>query len=129
MRNKKLSVKIAPFSRWSVMNLFTRVTAIFILLCSSTAMAINGSNAFVCDLIRYSTDPNEVREATQEASKRGICGHAKPAPQADPAANPKTERKADREKAGKGLFIGAALVCIAKGKCEHSGSSTHNQRR
>lgn len=49
------------------------------LLCSGQAMAISGSNSFICDLISYSNDVSEIREASFEAGKRGICGYSKPA--------------------------------------------------
>lgn len=48
------------------------------LLCSGQAMAISGSNSFICDLVSYSDDASEIREASFEAAKRGICGYSKP---------------------------------------------------
>lgn len=48
------------------------------LLGSGQAMAISGSNSFMCDLISYSNDVSEIREASFEAAKRGICGYSKP---------------------------------------------------
>jgi hypothetical protein len=106
------------------MNLLKHVITLSITLCSSYAMAISGSNAFICDLIEYSENLDEIRQATQEASKRGICGYAKPVPLANSEAQQKTNQKMDRERAGKALFIGGALICIAKGKCDQPNNTT-----
>jgi hypothetical protein len=106
------------------MTLITRVITLFVLLWSSAAMALNGSNAFVCDILKYSEDPGEVHQATNEASKRGICGYAKPDSGTESEAIPKTDPKARREKAGKAVLLGGAIVCIAKGKCEQPLTSS-----
>ena len=87
-------------------------------------MALSGSDTLICDLLKYSEDPEEVSEATQEASKRGICGYEKTVPQAEFAEQPKGKQKGNRENKGKALFIGGAIVCIAKGKCEQPITSS-----
>lgn len=105
------------------MTLTIRAVTLLALLGCNAAMALSGSDALICDLLEYSEDPQEVSQATAEASKRGICGYAKIAPQAAPVENAKGKQKADREKRGKAVLIGGAIVCIAKGKCEQTLTS------
>lgn len=110
------------------MSLLMRTVTLLALLGSSSAMALSGSDAFICDLIEYSENLEELKQANMEASKRGICGYAKTPPETVFTEKSNGKQKADREKKGKALFIGTAIVCVAKGKCEQPATGTIQRR-
>ncbi len=76
---------------------------------------MSGSDAFICDVIRYSANPAEVKEAEAEATTRGICGFEKSPPvevtkeRRRPLTNPS-------EEAEKAVFIGALIWAVSNGK-------------
>lgn len=79
--------------------------------------AMTGSDAFICDVIRYSTSEMERAEAELEATSRGICGFEKP-----PAPEPKKKKRNPitnpSERAEKAAFVGAMIWAISNGKIE-----------
>lgn len=94
---------------------FVMLFGLLAAVITNSAMAMTGSDAFVCDVIRYSTDPAEVGEAEAEATSRGICGFEKP----EPEARPKARRHLltnPSEEAEKAVFIGALIWAVSNGK-------------
>ena len=96
------------------------------LLLASPSQALSGSDAFICDLIEYSEDPEEVFQATMEAHDRGICGFTKrveanPTPETTTHSQPRV----DREEAERRIFVGGAVICILKGRCSQAQVTHH----
>ncbi len=92
-----------------------------VLLALPTATyALSGSNTFICELIEYSEDADEVKAAVQEAQKRGICGFVAVESEQEVAekaeAQNQRDAKARQERVSKGVFITALIVAASKGK-------------
>ncbi len=94
---------------------FVILSGLLTAFFTNFAMAMTGSDAFICDVIRYSTNPTEVKEAEVEATSRGICGFSKP----EPVEPPKERRRPltnPSEEAEKAVFIGALIWAVSNGK-------------
>lgn len=86
-----------------------------LLFCINHAHAMSGSDAFICDVIRYSTNPAEAAQAEAEATNRGICGFAKPPPP-EPVKERRRPLTNPSEEAEKAVFIGALIWAVSNGK-------------
>lgn len=84
------------------------LVTLLLLALTGHSYAMTGSNAFICDVIRYSIDLVEVKEAEAEATSRGICGFAKP-----PKPEPVKKRRnylTDPPEQAENIFLMALMI-------------------